>query len=377
VRASPLALATLVLLSVGACAPQLRVSGSVRGELVRPDAGPTQQALRADARATGSVPLGRGRVDVEATPMLVLPVDGTSVARSQWRARAGFVPDVRARLAPSLRVHAERGTTRASDVAADPAEPRPATATLTAERVGVEAGLRARVGAAGALSVTAQHDAGGGVGADVAQLPRAVRTAAALALSGRGTGSSTITGVVRVERTVIGEARPWAAQSVGAQWQQPVGPGRSVALEGGLLRGATTGESAASLHPAAALRLTQRARGPRPGVELVLAQAAEPDRLDGRVRDRRRVALSIETSAVSTVSFRGSVQGLADAGADAPRQALGADLLMRVRLRGEHRLEYGVAHLVQSLGAGPARGETRLTVAFRSSFVGAPCRNSC
>jgi hypothetical protein len=364
-------------LGASACAPRMTVGGSLRGDILVPDAGATQQAVRADLRAAASAPLNRGRVDIEAVPTVVVPTDAVSSQRAFVRGRAAFVPDVRARLAPSLALSAERGTTRASDVAADPAEPRPASATLTAERMVVDAGLRTRLGAASAFTIAGAIERSGGVAADAAVLPRLSRSEIGMALSVRGPGRSELGGFFKTGSTTVSGARPWQALSLGAQWRVPLGPGGTVAVDGGVMRGQDCDETGASLHPTASVRFQQSARGPRPGIQVALDRRAEPDRLDGTVRDRHRVALSIETAAVSTVSIRGTVQGLADAGSEAPRRALGVDAVVRVRISEDRSMEYGVAHLVQSLGAGATRGETRLTVAIRSALLGGPCRNSC
>jgi len=376
-RSGPLIqLALCALTSTTACAPRLTVGGSLRGETVVPAAGGAQHAVRSDMRASGTAPLGRGRLDAEMVPTLVARVDGVSAQRAFVRGRAAYVPDARARFGPSVVLGVERGTTRASDVASEPADPRPASATLTADRVVVEAALRTRIGTAGRFTTSATVERGGGVGSSVSVLPRLDRSEAGAGLTTRGPGRGTFGAFARASRTVVGDGRPWEARTVDGQWQRPLGQGRTVSVSGGGVF-SQADEQVLAVHPIASLRFTQSARGPRPGVQLALDRNAEPDRLDGDVRDRHRLLFSIETQAVSTISFRGTLQGLADVGSIAPRRALGVDAILRTRLTEDRTMEYGVAHLVQSLGDGTVRGETRLTIAVRSALFGGPCRNSC
>jgi hypothetical protein len=369
--------APALLLAATACAPRVTVSGALRGDLTAAPAAPTQQALRGDLRALSSLPVGRGRLDGEAVPTLVLPLDGTTAQRAFVRGRVAYVPDPRARLQPAATLRAERGTTRPSEVVPEALDPRPSLTELRAERYVLDGSLRARVGARGGVLVSGLVERGGGLGAAAATLPQTLRVEQGIAAEVPGPGSSTLSLFARQGRTTVGTAAPWEALSGGLRLRVSMGPGRILQVDGGAVRGRTGDEAAQRLYPSAALRFSQSARGPRPGLTAALERIVEPDRLDGLVRERYRAALAFETPAVSTVSFRGTLQGLADAGSPAPRRAVGVDALLRVRFREDRTMEYGVAHLVQDLGAGATRGETRLTVGLRATLLGGPCRNSC
>ncbi len=366
-------------LLLSACASHLTTGGGARVEQLAPTAGPSQTGLRAEARATLAVPLRRGSLAVMAAPSALLPMNAATTARAQFRTGVVLAGDVRARLRPVITMAQEQGTTTASEMLAEdpnapssvPIDPRPNTPTLTSQRRTSEATLEWQRSARHALSLGLSLERSAGRGASAAALPSLQREVLRLQSSWRANGRTTWGFSAAAERSGVASAVPWATITAETQWTRRQARGLTLALE---LGGVASEAGAASRIGA---RLQRAAAPSRMGLDLVLAQGPELDRIDGSVRPRQRVRVSFETPRVSAVSFRGGLQAFADRGVKTPRRAVGFDVALQQRLGDTSSLEISVARLLLWEGHGAARGETRLSAGLRIPQPAGRCRSSC
>jgi hypothetical protein len=357
------------------CAAQLTTGGGARFEHLAPTVGSAQQGVRADARGTLTVPVGRGSLAVSGAPSALLPINDATSLRAQLRSNVVWTLPERARVRPVLRLGYERGTTGASDVANAVGEgtidPRPDRATLTSARHTGEVAVDWQHTRRHAVRAVLVAERSGGVGSDASVLPSLQRDALGLHSDWRADARSTLSVSASAERAAVGESAPWESVQATTQWSRRSASGVTVGFAAGGVVAAGAVASRANVR-------VQRAAAPsRVGFDVMVEQGPELDRLDGTVRMRQRVRGAFETPRVSPVSFRGGVQAFMDRDGTTPRRGVGVDVVVQQRLGGSSVLEIGMARLVLWEGTGAARGENRLSVGLRILEPAARCRNSC
>lgn len=352
-------LALLPLLA--ACTPSLRAGGALRMEQLQAEATPAQQQLRADARASLALRGDAGTLGVTLSPTVVLPTGEGAAPRTVILTELSAAGDLRSRIQPRLLLAAERGRTRSVELGSEPLDPRSSLVTATTERVAASTSLRFRQSARREFSIQADVSRNGGIGADANALPQLQR--AALGIERRTTIGERRGLVLRFGGESIQRQSDaaWTSLRADAEWSRALRRRDQLSFGVGVVQGLDS--TGADIR----LKLGWRHSARRGGLgwEAALEQAPELDRLDGRLRTRRRARLSLESARVSGVSFRGSLQGLADAATANARRGLGAELGLRQPLSTFATLEADVAHVLLWEGQATQRSESRAAVGIR------------
>jgi hypothetical protein len=353
------ALAPALAVAASACSVAVGAGGAARVEHLAPVAGPSQRALRVDARSTAELRGEVGRVAIALAPTAVLPLDSAPL-RGVARAELQLTGAPRALWQPRLGVAAERGLTRSVDAAGDPLDPRRTLRTLETERVEVQAGLRYRLAPHRTLALRTDAAASGGRGSDAPELPTLSRVAATVEYRAEPDARRQLSLQLGTEAVVRASDAPW--RTVGAD----LGWGRQRRLDRlsatlGVVQSLTDARRDARV----TLAWQRSARVGRPGWALALEQAPALDRLDGRLRTRRRGRLTVEGRGVSGVSLRGSLQAIADAATEDARRGVGGEVTLRQPLGALAVLELELAHVLLWEGQTTKRAESRAGLGLR------------
>ena len=360
--------------ALGACGVRMTVGGGTRFEQVAATATTVERALRAEGRAVASLPVGNGAIVLDVAPSVVRPLDATATARERLRVGVALQPSPRAAVQPSATFAWEQGTTRASDLVGESFEPRPAGTFVRSARLTGDVGGRWRRNGRHAMTALLGAERNGGLGVDAAVLPMLTRASARLSSEHRRDARTSFSLIAGADRVGLAGSPTWSTVALGASWARRTTRRSSVGLDLGAL--APFGGAGSGLAARFAARIHRDAAGAVPSLDLSLGQGPELDRLDGSIRLRRRAEIGSETALVSTVSIRGTLQGLFDAGASS-RRTVGGQVVVKAGLGAIGEAELGVARLMLSSGSGAARGETRITAGLRLPALGHRCRSSC
>lgn len=358
------ALVAIELLGLAGCASSrvspLAAGGALRVERIGAAAAP-QQFARAEGRVQVRSHTSAGSLTLDAAPTFFVPLDGVSAARQIVRTELRVAAPERRRLQADVRLNAERGQTRAVDVATEALDPRPLATTLATERLGAEVGVGFRASRRSAFALRLVTSRTGGTGSDAGVLPSLTQSTAAIERRVMRGSQRGLTWQLAGESVLRASDAPWRAVRLDAAWSAPWGRRQRVQVGVGVLRGLDSAGTA----PRLAMAWQYRAPAGEWAWDASVAQVPELDRLDGSVRARRRARLSLESTRVSRVSFRGTLHALADADGPSPRRGVGSELTLRQALGTTATLEAELARVLLWEGRGPSRSESRFTVGVR------------